>query len=273
MTLLRVFLIAQMTFSEGVRARFFSALLLLSLGLLLAASYFQQFDFGTSELKFILDFSFGAVLFFGSILTVVITTQIFFNEIEHRTAISILSRSISRWEFLLGKLVGIAALLFFFCLVTGILLSVVLGLKATELASESDSSGNLVRQFEIFQFLGLQWLKFIVLTALTLCIAGLSRSSLYTMVVSFLAILVCQLQHLAGEIYAEAESITGRCLAWCLNTLLPNLQIYNIGDRMVLSSVTDPLPSGTLWGICLYSIIYASVFFGLAVLFFRDREI
>ncbi|MBT5378032.1 MAG: ABC transporter permease subunit, partial [Opitutae bacterium] len=165
------------------------------MGLLLTATYFQQFDFGTSELKFILDFSFGAVLFFGSVLTVVITTQIFFNEIEHRTAISILSRAISRWEFLLGKLFGIATLLFFFCLSTGILLSFLLGIKASELARESNLTENLVNQIEIFQFLGLQWLKFIVLTAMTLCIAGFSRSSLYTIVVTFLAILVCQLQH------------------------------------------------------------------------------
>ena len=155
MTFLRVFLIARITFSEGVRARFFSVLLLISLGLLLTATYFQQFDFGTSELKFILDFSFGAVLFFGSVLTVVITTQIFFNEIEHRTAISILSRAISRWEFLLGKLFGIATLLFFFCLSTGILLSFLLGIKASELARESNLTENLVNQIEIFQFLAL----------------------------------------------------------------------------------------------------------------------
>jgi len=273
MTFLRVFLIARITFSEGVRARFFSVLLLISLGLLLTATYFQQFDFGTSELKFILDFSFGAVLFFGSVLTVVITTQIFFNEIEHRTAISILSRAISRWEFLLGKLFGIATLLFFFCLSTGILLSFLLGIKASELARESNLTENLVNQIEIFQFLGLQWLKFIVLTAMTLCIAGFSRSSLYTIVVSFLAILVCQLQHLAAEIYAGSESMIGRLFAWCLNTLIPNLQIYNIGDQMVLSSVNEPLPSGTLWGICLYSFIYAAIFFGLAVFLFRNREI
>jgi len=273
MILLRILLISQTTFAEAVRARFFTILLLISLGLLLGASYFQQFNFGTSELKFILDFGFGAVLLFGSILTVVITTQIFFNEIDHRTAISILCRAISRWEFLLGKLLGIASLLFFFCLITGVLLSVVLGIKETALSVESESTPNLVRQIEIFQFLGLQWLKFVVLTALTLCVASLSQSSLYTMVVSFLAILTCQLQHLAGEIYIEAESVAGRAFAWLLNTLVPNLQIYNVGDRMVLSSVIDPLPSGTLWDICIYSIIYIAVFFGLAVLFFRNREI
>ena len=108
MTLQRIYLIAQTTFAEAIRAKFFSVLLLISLGILFTANFFQQFDFGTSELKFILDFGFGAVLLFGSILSVVITTQIFFNEIEHRTAISILSRVIARWEFLLGKLFGIA---------------------------------------------------------------------------------------------------------------------------------------------------------------------
>ena len=97
--------------------------LLISLSILLTSNLFQQFDFGSSELKFVLDFGFGAVQLFGIILCVVITSQIFFNEIDQRTAISILSRDIARWEFLAGKLIGVAALLLVFCLVTGTLLS------------------------------------------------------------------------------------------------------------------------------------------------------
>ena len=273
MTLQRIYLIAQTTFAEAVRAKFFSVLLLISLGILFTANFFQQFDFGTSELKFILDFGFGAVLLFGSILSVVITTQIFFNEIEHRTAISILSRVIARWEFLLGKLFGIAALLFVFCLVTGILLAVILGLKETALAKEVEFTENLVHQGEIFIFLGLQWLKFIVLTSMTLCVACLSQSSLYTMVVSFLGILACQLQYLAAEIHADAQTTLGKGFGWLLKTLVPNLQIYSLGDRMVLTSATEPLPPGTYSMICIFSLLYTSVFFGLAYLFFRNREI
>ena len=55
-SLQRIRLIAANTFLEAVRQKFFSALLLISVGLIFSASFFQQFDFGTNELKFIIDF-------------------------------------------------------------------------------------------------------------------------------------------------------------------------------------------------------------------------
>ena len=48
MNLRRIFLMGRMTFAEGVRARFFGVLLLISLSILLTSNFFQQFDFGTS---------------------------------------------------------------------------------------------------------------------------------------------------------------------------------------------------------------------------------
>ena len=69
----RIRLIATNTFLEAVRQKFFSAILLISVGLIIFASFFQQFDFGTNELKFIIDFGFGAIFFFGSILSIAIS--------------------------------------------------------------------------------------------------------------------------------------------------------------------------------------------------------
>ena len=273
MIIQRILLMARTTYSEAVRARFFSVLLFISLGILLTATFFQQFDFGTSELKFILDFGFGAVRLFGTILCVVLTTQVFFNEIEHRTAISILCRDIARWEFLLGKLIGIAALLLVFCLVTGGLLAVVLAVKASALQVQSQSGTPLVHLGEVFVFLLLQWFKFTVTAALTLCVATLSRSSLYTMVVSFLAILACELQSLASDIYVEAQTSLGRAFGWLLKAMVPNLQIYNLGDRLVLTDATMRVPLETYASIALLTLTYVSIFFGMAVLFFRNREI
>lgn len=273
MNLRRIVLMGRMTFAEGVRARFFGVLLLISLSILLTSNFFQQFDFGTSELKFVLDFGFGAVQLFGIILCVVITSQIFFNEIDQRTAISILSRDIARWEFLAGKLIGVAALLLVFCLVTGTLLSLVLSLKEAIILKESGESVSLVEINEVYLFVILQWLKFSIIIALTLCVASLSQSSLYTMAVSFLAILACELQYLANDIYLDAESSFGRALGWVLKTVVPNLSIYNLGNQLGLNDNTAFGSAGFLFDICLHFIFYTSTFFALAVFFFRNREI
>jgi len=267
--------IARLTFAEAVRAKFFNVLLLMALVLVMLAGFFQRFDFGTSQLKFIVDFGFGAVFLLGSILTLVMTTQSFYQELESRSITSILARPIHRWEYLLGKLLGVQALLLIFCLLTGLILA---GLLTWEerlvLSKESGASEeNVVKQSEVFLFLGVQWLRFSVLAALTLWIACLSRSSLYAMFVSFLALLACQLQYLAAEMYADAETKAGLWFAWFLKTIVPNLQIYNIGDLLVLESVQEPLNQSLIGSILGYSVLWYFAFYILAILFFKDREV
>ena len=56
------------TFREAVRQKFFGLLIILALCMVASATFFLQFDFGGSELKFIADFGWGAVFLFGSIL-------------------------------------------------------------------------------------------------------------------------------------------------------------------------------------------------------------
>ena len=93
------------------------------------------------------------------------------------------------------------------------------------------------------------------------------------MAVSFLAILSCELQYLANDIYLDAESTFGRALGWVLKTVVPNLSIYNLGNQLGLNDNTAFGSAGFLFNICLHFIFYTSTFFALAVFFFRNREI
>ena len=102
----RTVAIAANTFLEAVRQKFFNALLLLAIALVASARFFQQFDFGAGELKFIADFGFGALFVFGAVLSVFMTAQLFFNELENRTVQTLLAKPLHRIEFLVGKWLG-----------------------------------------------------------------------------------------------------------------------------------------------------------------------
>ena len=74
----------------------------------LASSFlFREFNFGSSELKFIADFGFGGMTVFGSALAIIVTAQLFLGEIEHRTAMTLLAKPVYRSEFVLGKFLGV----------------------------------------------------------------------------------------------------------------------------------------------------------------------
>lgn len=275
-TLRRIRLIAGNTFLEAVRQKFFSALLLIAVALVGSSTFFQQFDFGTGELKFIADFGFGALFVFGSILAITATTQLFFNEIENRTALTLLAKPVYKLEFLAGKLLGAQLLMLAFVLTVSLVLAGILYWRESalmaRLGAEAFADGRLIRYSDVGLFGLLQWLKFGLIAAITLFVASLSNTNLYTIVVSFFVLMICQLQYIARDAYAGMEAGLGRALVQLLGLVFPNFQLFNVGDQLLFAA-QDGLPLGTVLRVVLYALIYTVAFLLLAQLNFRRREI
>ncbi|MFU8848313.1 MAG: ABC transporter permease [Opitutales bacterium] len=274
-SLYRIQLIAGNTFLEAVRQKFFSSLLVIAIALVASSSFFQQFDFGSSELKFIADFGFGALFFFGSILAITATTQLFFNEIENRTALTMLAKPVHKFEFLAGKLLGVQWLMLAFVGLISVVLAAILYWRETvlmgQLAGEAFSEGRMLRYSDIFLFGFLQWLKFGLLGAITIFVASFSNTNLYTIIMSFCILVVCQLQYIARDAYADMEGLS-RILVQGLGLIFPNFQLFNLGDQLLFPS-QEALPATTVLQITGYSVIYMLAFLLLAHLSFRRREI
>ena len=272
----RIRLIAGTTFLEAVRQKFFNSLLLISIALVGSSTFFQQFDFGTGELKFITDFGFGALFFFGSILSITATTQLFFNEMENRTALTMLAKPVYKLEFLAGKFLGAHLLMLCFTLVITLALCGILYWREMvlfeRLGSELILNGPLIRYGDVFLFGFLQWMKFGILAAITLFVASFSNTNLYTIVVSFFILLICQLQYIARDTYSVMEAGWERILVMGLGLIFPNFQLFNIGDQLVIDE-EKTLALITVLQIVGYGVIYTLAFVLLAQVNFRRREI
>ena len=261
---------------EAVRQKFFNSLLLISIALVGSSTFFQQFDFGTGELKFITDFGFGALFFFGSILSITATTQLFFNEMENRTALTMLAKPVYKLEFLAGKFLGAHLLMLCFTLVITLALCGILYWRQMvlfeRLGSELILNGPLIRYGDVFLFGFLQWMKFGILAAITLFVASFSNTNLYTIVVSFFMLLICQLQYIARDTYSVMEAGWERILVMGLGLIFPNFQLFNIGDQLVFDAEKTPALI-TVLQIVGYGVIYTLAFVLLAQVNFRSREI
>ncbi len=271
----RALWIARITFLEAIRQRFFAFLFVLGAALVLASGAVRVFDFGHSELKFLADFGFGGLFLFGSILGVVRTAQLFFAEMDNRTALTLLAKPLSRAEFLAGKFLGIWAVLGVFVAALAALLAVMLGGRAAELAQlaaerrlsppECDLAG-------LALYALLQWLRLGVVVAMVLAVAAAARTFLFAVVVGALAVLAGQLQWLSQELLLKpAEPGLGQAGLWLLTHLLPNLQQFNFGDALVLAP--HQVPAGTLPWVFLSGLAYVLAFLALATFLFRRREI
>ncbi len=276
--------IGRLTFLEAVRQRFFNFLLLLSLALIGCAGFFRQFDFGPQELAFIANFGLGSMVFFGSILAVVVTAQLFFSEIENRTALTLLAKPVQRWSFIAGKLLGVALLMLVFVVLLTALLGGYLRWRQGEfidLWHKAHLAG--IRDTEFpdsmrVHFDGLainallQWLKLVVLGSITMVVASFANTNLYTVVVAFFIYLICQLQYIALDAWKGVESPVLSGLILMLSFIFPNFQLYSVGEMLVFTS-KNPVPPGAVWAAIGYSLVYLAVFYGLAVFSFLSREI
>ncbi len=269
----RTSLIARNTLREASRQRLFQFLVLLALALVLGARWLRDFNFGAPELKFLADCGFGAMAFLGSALTIAATAQLFFSEIDNRTALTLLAKPVWRAEFILGKLLGVAALTAVFCaLLTG-LLSLVLAWREAELAAlapEAVTTGGGVSHAMVALGGLMQWLRLLVLAAFTLLVASFAQSQLFSVVTGFLVLVVCHLQHLAQESYARAGSAAGMLLSALISAVFPNFQVFLLVDSL---SGADLPAVGDVIRVVLYGAGYAAAAAALAILSFRRREI
>ena len=271
----RALWIARITFLEAIRQRFFAFLFVLGAALVLASGAVRVFDFGHSELKFIADFGFGGLFLFGSILGVVMTAQLFFTEIDNRTALTLLAKPLSRGEFLVGKFLGTWAVLGVFVAVLALLLAAMLGWRAAELAqlaAERRLSPPELDLAGLGLYALLQWLRLGVVVAMVLTVAAAARTFLFAVVVGALAVLAGQLQWLSQELLLKpAEAGLAHAGVWVITHLLPNLQQFNLGDALVLAP--HQVPDGTLPWVFVSGAAYVVVFLCLATFLFRRREI
>jgi ABC-type transport system involved in multi-copper enzyme maturation permease subunit len=274
-SLRRTLWISRVTFLEAVRQRFFAFLLVLSAAMVLSSVSFRVFDFGHGELKFIADFGFGGMFFFGSVLAVVMTAQLFFSEIDNKTALTLLAKPLSRAEFLLGKFFGAWAVLGVFVLVLAGLQGVVLWAREQELIAAAEQAGKIPATFSIVglcELVLLQWLRLGVVISIVLAISALARTFLFAVVVGSLAVVAGQLQWIAQDaLLRPTDSPVYAFFLWVSTRLIPNLQQFNLADALVLGS--SAVEEGALIAVGFSGVAYLAAYLTLGSLIFRRREI
>jgi hypothetical protein len=269
----RALLIAQNTWREATRQKLFNFLLFLALGLVLGARWFRDFNFGAPELKFLADCGFGAMAFFGAAVTITATAQLFFSEIENRTALTLLAKPVWRAEFILGKYLGVVAVIAVFCALLTSLLIAVLWWREGELMRahpENFVQGRIV-SYPLVALAGFfQWLKLAVLAAFTLLVASFAQTQLFTVVTGFFILVIGHLQYLALDSYARGGTLMGRIASGVIAAVFPNFQVFAWSDAI---SVVDVLSWPHAARVGLYGLGYIGAACGLAIFSFRQREI
>ncbi|MEC8658210.1 MAG: hypothetical protein VXY33_03330 [Verrucomicrobiota bacterium] len=278
-SLSRVLAIALNTFTQLVRMKVFYFLLIFSVLIIGANLLFLNFTF-EQELKILQDVSFGAMTLFASIFSIVGTALLIPKDIEDRTLYTILTKPVPRFEYLIGKLLGILFLVAVSLVLMSILFFAVLymrqhGILAEEtnqfrgqptpeqLSSLKESIFSQGLRLELINGVIAVFLKASVAAAIALVVSTFASSTLFTIIVSLVIYFIGHAQSMALDYYFPEGDMHGalqRFIAGIVAIIFPNLQMFNVVDGIVSGqsvpvNVMFRLTGLTGFYLCIYSFV------------------
>lgn len=255
----RISAIAFNTFREAVRDRVLYNLVVFALLIVGSALLFGQISIGIERLVLI-NLGLTAISIFGVVIAIFIGIGLVSKEIEKRTLYTVLAaRPVHRWEFVIGKFLGLIGTL----LVNTFFMS--LGLFAALFY--------LVHKFQradAYLLVAIYFivLQFVLITALALLFSTFS-SPLLSAVFAFSMFVIGTF----GEdlrMFAGAATGAARWLGLAVAYIVPNFAPFNVISQVAHS---EPVSQQLILMNTLYALAYTAVVISAAVLIFQRRNL
>lgn len=253
--------------------RLFLLLAFVALGSLAGGFVFRDFNLGASELRFIADFGFGGMTLFGSVIAVVVTAQLLYGEFEQRTVMTLLSKPVSRGEFLVGKLLGVWATVLCFVAVLAATLLLALWVRETQLVAELGEAIRPDRRVPysgVLLFAVLQVARLAIISSAVAFFCSYATSSLFAIFMGVFFWILGQAQAMAANQLEQVASWWGQLVLWFLAVAVPNLRAFDIGEALLQGN--SP-PAGELALLGVYAVLYTLLYSSFATLILRKREL
>jgi ABC-type transport system involved in multi-copper enzyme maturation permease subunit len=275
------------TFTGLTRLKIFYVLLLFALLLIGSSVFMAQMTF-QQEFQVLKDIALGAMSLFTSLLAILATARLLPQEIEDRSAYTVLAKPVSRFEYLAGKLFGVLLLLALSLIAMSALFFLVLTLREQSVLNETARQMSsappeqraealrLVRASafnpNLFSGIAVIYAKGCLLAALTLFVSTFATSTIFTTIVMAFVYFIGHLQPIAREYWMQANSaswLTKSFLA-IVALLFPDLQSFNLTDDVVAGNA---VPLMLLLKTLAMGLFYTAFYLALAWAAFFRKEL
>jgi ABC-type transport system involved in multi-copper enzyme maturation permease subunit len=267
--------IALATAKETIRQPAFFVMAAFASGLLIVTIWVSYFTFG-EDIKMYKDTGLTTISFFCMLLALLTASSTVADEIEGKTAITLLSKPINRRQFIIGKFVGIELGVLALYVFLGILFAAGVFYKyAYDLREAAGNVAESAKQWEqVRQVLPGLVLGFFEVTLLTsISVAISTRLPMLANLV--VCILIFFLGHLTPVLVdmsdnQQVNELVG-FMAKLFGFVLPSLEFFNAGPSISTGAVIP------WFGYVLPAFGYCMLYSGAALLFafllFEDRDL
>lgn len=252
----KVIAIAGNTLRESVRDRVFYSLLIFAVLMLAFSTVLGSITIG-DQVKIIKDFGLGAISLFGTLIAIFVGIGLVYKEMEKKTIYVILSKPLARWQFLLGKYIGLS-----------LTLLIEVGVMTIGLLALCSSYTGAI-PWELFKAIVPIWFELELILAVALMFSTFASPFLS----GLLTLSIFIIGHLTQDLRVLVEHTDDKFLKNLSDVLyysMPNLEKLNFKAAVVHGLVVAP--DRLAWAL-LYAASYTSAIMVLAVLIFRSRDI
>ncbi len=252
----RIFAISLNTFKEAIRDKLLYLIVLFAVILIGLSKILGWISMG-EDIKIILDMGLSVVSIFGLLIAIFIGGGIVYKEIDKRTIYTILCRPLPRYQFVVGKYIGLI-----------LTISCTILIMSTVLIGYVYMMGGGLK-LNLFVAAGMIFLEMAVITAMAIFLSAVSTPIL-SAVFTFCFYVI---GHLNGGIKEMADTIIesplGKQILYGVYYLLPNLENFNVKLQIVHDL---PVQVSYLLFSLGYCVLYTTIILGISFLIFNERD-
>jgi len=268
----RVSVIATATAKESVSQPLFLLLMIVGVAALVAFIYVPYNTFG-EDVKMLKTSGMTLIKVLAIVVALWTASVSVAEEIEGRTALTVLSKPVGRRQFILGKFLGIVWPILLMFVILGAVFLLTVSYKVVYDAREASKTapewqlcyGEVV---QIIPGLVLAFFEAVVLASISVAIS--TRLSMLPNLIICGSIYV--LGHLGPLIVKSSagEIVFVKFIGRLISVMLPVLDHYEIEGAIAGAST---VPAAYLWTALLYSVLYCVAAMLLALILFEDRDL
>ena len=251
-----ILIIARNTFREIMRDRILYGLLVFAVLLVALSLALGQLSFA-SQARITVDFGFAAIHLSAVILSIFVGSTLVGREIEKKTIMTLLVRPISRTQFVVGKSLGLLAVIVVcMALLAGVLAGILLALKLTP---------NMAFLIGLFGVI----LEAMVLLCVTLFFGTFTSPMLavsFALGVFLIGHWLKSLKYFAK--HSHDPAFVG--VARVVRAVFPNLEYFNWRSLFVYHT---PVNYGNVIWVSVYSLAWAALLISLSAMILGQRDL
>ena len=251
---MKVVSIALNTFRENLRDKLLYNLLVFALLMIGSSLLLMRLTLGEFH-RLLLDVGLASINIFGVLIAIFVGIGLVSKEIEKKTIYTIVSKPVARYQFLVGKYLGLILTLFVNTLIMAA--GLLLVLFAQDVPIES----------MLFKALGLIFLEFMVITAVALLCSTFTSATLS----AIFTLATYVIGHLTADLKAFGEKMDEgmRMVANGLYYVLPNLERFNLKGNVIHHIDVSGMD---LFLIVAYGLTYVLFLLMSASIIFQRRD-